>query len=82
MWGVIWVLIAVEHIAFPFIVGSLARDKGRSFVLWFVFGLIVPVFALFYVMLVDDLRWPVFPWERRKAQPSGLAPGRKPRFLQ
>lgn len=59
-----------------FFVGSIAKDKGRSFGLWFVFGVIAPVFAPFYVMLVDDLRWPVFPWQWKTAKWRSAALGR------
>lgn len=58
------ILFAVQ-VLIAFFVGEIAKDKGRNFTPWFIFGLFTSVWALFYVMLVDDLR-PPFPVRRRK----------------
>ena len=60
------IVLVAAQVLIPFFVGAIARDKGRSFALWCLFGVISPTWALFYVMLVDDLR-PAFPLRRRKA---------------
>ena len=47
---------SVIHLVISFFVGAIARDKGRSFALWFLFGLLTPIWGLFYVVLSDSLK--------------------------
>ena len=61
-----------------FFVAHLAQDKYRAFGLWFIFGAANPTWALFYVMLVDDLRhkrhFPLSPRKIRLGRNSQLEP--------
>jgi hypothetical protein len=68
-----WLAGNLIHLPLAFFVAQIAKDKGRDYWLWLLFGLIIPVYALFYVVLVDDLsKTPKFPRPRKRKKTAPL----------
>lgn len=50
----VWFLAFLIHVLLALFTGTIAKGKNRDFALWFAFGFFLPVWGLFFAVLIND----------------------------
>jgi hypothetical protein len=50
----VWIPILALNLLLALFTAWIARTKGRAFYIWLAFGFFLPIWALFFAVLIND----------------------------